>query len=531
MKRTNFSFARLAASAACIAFAGTLTVAPMAPATAAQSAPQNGTVILAVGESKVVNLPGTASDVIVANPNVVDVHVRSQNQIYILAKTPGESTVSITATNGKVLYSASVRVGNNLTSVDQMLRLAMPDADILVSNMNGMTLLTGTIKAPEDAAEAERLVQAYVGKEVTVVSRLRTATPLQVNLQVRISEVNRNLLHKVGTNLASWDAGTGTLTNIGHGGRDFISRNVTPPTIVPGVLNANGSFTPPYVSVPGSTEYAFNRPLDGSTSIGFISRMFGMDIAGALDLAESSGLATSLAQPNLTSLSGETASFLAGGEIPYQVRDSNGGYSIMYKSYGVELSFVPVVMANGRISLRVKPSVSTPDASLSTSNGVAIKSRTAETTVELGSGQAFMIAGLLSNDMNNAVDKVPGLGNLPILGSLFKSRSFQRHETELVIVITPYLVKPVNASDVRLPTDGFRSATELQGLLGNRESDGQSGVRAPMPSIAPSGSTEQPAPAPGPQSSLPAPAQQADKRKSKPVKSAANDAPTPGFSF
>ncbi len=505
----------------------------MMPATTLNAAPAEASaagagVTLSVGGSRVVNLPGKMSDVVVANPNVADVFVRSDHQIYILAKAPGETTVSAISKSGQTLYSTLVRVGNNLTSVDQMLTLAMPDAAIQVSTMNGMILLTGTIKAPEDAAEAERLTQAFVGKDVTVVSRLRTATPIQVNLQVKIAEVSRNLLHQVGMNLASWDSGSGTLSYVGRNSRNFITRNVTKPTVVPRVLNADGSFTPSYESLPGSSEYIFNQPSDGSTTLGFIARLFGMDVAGALDLAETTGLATSLAQPNLTSLSGETASFLAGGEYPYAVSNGIQGNTIEFKQYGVQLAFTPTVLSDGRVSLRVRPTVSSLDFSIN-SSVPALKSRSVETTVELGSGQAFMIAGLLSNETANNVDKVPGLGNIPILGSLFKSRQFQRNETELVIIVTPYLVKPVNAADIRLPTDGFRSATEAQGLLLQQGSDGVSGARAPGPTVAPNGSAPASAPVPSPLASA-APPKGKGKGKSNDNISG-NGAAAPGFSF
>ncbi|AMK23922.1 MULTISPECIES: type II and III secretion system protein family protein [unclassified Sphingobium] len=478
---------------------GLAVAAAAAPTTALNAAPaamQDNAILLSVGGSKVINLPSKMSDVVIGDPNVVDVHVRSQNQLYLIAKAAGETTVFVTATNGKVLFSGTVRVGNNLTSLDQMLKLAMPNADIAVNKMNGMVLLTGTIAAPEDAAEAERLTQAFVGKDVTVVSRLRTATPLQVNLQVKIAEVSRDIGHKIGMNWKSQDVSGGKWAGgIGGGTRDALT------------FNAGGGGT-------------FNFTADGGYSLGGVARVLGLDIGAVLDLAESSGLATTLAQPNLTSLSGETASFLAGGEYPYTVSNGTQGNSIEFKQYGVQLAFTPTVLADGRISLRVRPTVSSLDFSVD-SSVPALKSRTAETTVELGSGQAFMIAGLLNNDTANNINKVPGIGNLPILGSLFKSRSFQRHETELVIVVTPYLVKPINASDVRLPTDGFRNANEGQGLFLEQMHDGISGARAPMPSRAPNG----PVPAPGPQTSaaLPPIAARDSGKRSK-------DA-APGFSF
>ncbi|HKT76943.1 MAG TPA: type II and III secretion system protein family protein [Sphingobium sp.] len=508
MKRLNMPAGKAAVKplvgpAIALGLAIAMAATPTTALNAAPASMQDNAILMSVGGSKVVNLSAKMSDVVIADPNIVDVHVRAQNQLYLIAKAPGETTVFVTATNGKVLFSGTVRVGNNLTSIDDMLKLAMPGADIAVNKMNGMVLLTGTIAAPEDAAEAERLTQAFVGKDVTVVSRLRTATPLQVNLQVKIAEVSKDIGHKIGMNWKTQDSSGGKWAGgLGGGSRDAIT------------FNSGGGGT-------------FNFVTNGGYSIGGVAHALGLDIGAVLDLAESSGLATTLAQPNLTSLSGETASFLAGGEYPYTVSNGTQGNSIEFKQYGVQLAFTPTVLADGRISLRVRPTVSSLDFSVS-SSVPALRSRTAETTVELGSGQAFMIAGLLSNDTANNISKVPGLGNLPILGSLFKSRSFLRHETELVIVVTPYLVKPINASDVRLPTDGFRNANEGQGLFLQQGNDGVSGARAPMPHREPMG----PVPIPGPQASAATPvlASRDDTSRSG-AKRSGKSAAAPGFSF
>ncbi|MBU1256925.1 MAG: pilus assembly protein N-terminal domain-containing protein, partial [Alphaproteobacteria bacterium] len=194
---------KVAGPAIALGLAVAMTAVPGTAVNAAPSSAQDNAILMSVGGSRVVNLGAKMSDVVIGNPEVVDVHVRSQNQLYLIAKKAGETTVFATAPNGKVLFSGTVRVGNNLTSIDDMLRLAMPGANIAVNKMNGMVLLTGTIQAPEDAAEAERLTQAFVGKETTVVSRLRMATPLQVMLQVKISEVSKDVGHKIGMNLSA----------------------------------------------------------------------------------------------------------------------------------------------------------------------------------------------------------------------------------------------------------------------------------------------------------------------------------------
>lgn len=495
MKKHGFRSSGTALAAA-LAMAATLgTPAQLGAAPVKASAGQNA-MVLSVGGSRVVNLSAPMSDVVIGDPNVVDVHVRSERQLYIIAKAPGETNLFVTSKSGKILYSGTVRVGNNLSSVDQMLGLAMPEADIQVSTMNGLVLLTGTVKAPEDAAEAERLVQAFVGKDMQVLSRLRTATPLQVNLQVRISEVNRTLLRNVGTNILTSDPTGGFQFGLSRATRNFAN------------IATDGTVT-------------LNTPADGTTSLAFLGKLFGVDVVSALDLAETTGLATTLAQPNLTSLSGETASFLAGGEYPYSVAQGNDLTTIEFKQYGVQLAFTPTVLSDGRISMRVRPTVSQLDFSIN-SDVPALKSRSAETTVELGSGQSFMIAGLLSNETANNVNKTPGLGNIPILGSLFKSKQYQRNETELVIVVTPYLVKPVNAQDIHLPTDGFRSATDAQGLLLQRQSDGISGAKRPEPTVEPA--TPPAAPQVG---AAATPAMPGDRRK----QTADAGKVAPGFSF
>lgn len=434
----------------------------------------DGVLQMSAGTSRVINLPAVMSDVIIADPDVVDVHVRSQRQLYLIAKSAGQTDVSVTTPGGKIIYKATVRVGNNLTSIDQMLKVAMPEADIVVSTMNKMVLLTGTVAAPEDAAEAERLVAAFVGQGTEVVSRLRTATPLTVNLQVRIAEVSKTLSKTIGMNLASADLTSGFKFVVGQG-RDFY------PQWTPGAPLGTGT----NVAAGGSTI----SPADSGTTLGADTSLFGLNILAALDLAENQGLAATLSSPNLTALSGETASFLAGGEIPIPLSTGLGEVTIQFKQYGVSLAFTPTVLADGRISMRVRPEVSQLDESagvrLNNFSVPGIATRRAETTVELGSGQSFMIGGLMTSTSGNSLQKAPFLGDLPILGNLFKSSSFRRQETELLIIVTPYLVRPVNARDIKLPTDGYRNANDIQRYLGAQMHDGASDTPRAAPVMAP----------------------------------------------
>lgn len=500
-------------------------------------------IVLSIGRGELLTVPGDMADIFIANEGVADVQLKSQNQLYIFGKGGGETTIYASNARGDIIWSANVRVGTNIDSMDQMLALAMPEAKITASTMGTNTvLLTGTVAAPEDAAEAERLVQAFVG-DANVISRLRTATPLQVNLQVRFAEVSRSLLRTLGGSLSStrfdsngFRIGVGTGRSVATGNFDPAgplavgpgAQNPTLQVFDPATGQVISTITGPGISTTGS----------GGT-IGAAGRLLGLDLLGALDVAEQSGLSTTLSQPNLTALSGETAEFLAGGEFPIPTSQGLGTTAVEYRKYGVSLAYTPTVLANGRISIRVAPEVS----ELSSQGAVvlngfqipALTIRRAETTVELGSGQSFMIAGLMSNNSQSAISKMPGAGDLPIIGNLFRSSSFRKGETELVIVVTPYLVQPVNARDIALPTDAYENPNVLEQWLGFQDQAGKSGGSRPMPTVQ-----NQDAPPPSvsridPQAVLPAQASNEEdsknnRKRKKRERSAKADA-TPGFSL
>lgn len=487
-----------------------LTASVPAPVIAATVAPQpTSTMTLSVGRGQMVRLSAPMSDLFVADPNVADVQVRSSNQLYVFGKGPGETTVYATNKAGTVVFSTTVRVGSNLNSVGQMLKLAMPEAAITATPMNGVVLLTGTVATPDDVAEAQRIVQAFVGEQTQVISRLKTATPMQVNLHVKIAEVSREFAKQVGMNILTSDGTSGFQFGIAQGRAGAVT------------FGSPASGTTP--AVPKSFKAAGT-----GTTLGMFGRLFGLDVASALDLAENDGLVTTLAEPNLTALSGETASFLAGGEIPIPLSQGLGSVSIEYKQYGVSLAFTPTVLNGDRISMRVRPEVSQLSSAGSIQlNGFTvpgITTRRAETTIELGSGQSFMIGGLLSNSHNNSIDKAPFLGDIPILGALFRSNNFKRNETELVIIVTPYLVKPVSANQIALPTDGYKAPTDAQRLLMGQAFDGRTGEQRPMPRMAPPVTSQPGIGGVGPGASLSQPA----AKRSRPKKTAAAD---PGFSF
>jgi pilus assembly protein CpaC len=492
--KSGFAAAILTAAMASSALVATATPA------FAQSAKEGKVLVLSIGRGQQVNLGTNITDVVVSDPSIADVEVKTGRQIYILGKGPGETNIYATDAAGRTVYSATVRVGNNLDSLGQMLDLAMPDADIQVTTMNGVVLLTGTVAQPEDAVEAENLVKGFVGGTTNVISRLKNATPLQINLQVRIAEVSRSLSKEISGNLQTFKSGTdnsGAPYAFGVAqGRDF--------------LNDSGQIVYP----------------QGVNTVAGLGRLFGLDIAAAFDMSEKAGLVSTLANPNLTTVSGETAEFLAGGSFPI-VSASSNGTSVEYKNYGVNLTYTPVVLSDGRISLRVRSEVS----DISSQGAVRINNleipatttRMAETTVELGSGQSMMIAGLLSNQMGSSVSKLPGAGDIPVLGALFKSNGWRRNETELMIVITPYLVKPVSESQLALPTDGLHSTHDLERVIMGKVTENMGEKTRPMPTVAPSVSN-------GPEMGSVSEAVPALQQKPQAQASAASTS-GPGFSF
>lgn len=512
-------------------------------------------VLLSVGQGELITLPAAVTSVWTSNPGVADVYVNNPRQIHLFGKEFGEATVFATNAAGAVIYSTNVRVSQNITSVDRMLKAAMPDTDITVTTVGQIAVLNGTVRSPADSEQAQRLVTSILNPGVNVgdpaamlkigvINRLKMATPLQVQLQVRFAEVSRSFVKDVGVNILTRDQTSGFQFGVQSGTR--VPGTITTPTLsnLP-VLDASSRFGFPAGTIslpydpargdfvyPGTgTTFAPTKGTDNGT-LSFAGKLLGLDVLSALDLGEKIGQVSTLTSPNLSALSGETGTFLAGGEIPILVSQGFGAVSVEYKQYGVSLAYTPTVLADGRISLRVRPEVSQLSAAGAvTLNNVqipALTTRRAETTVEIGSGESMVIAGLMQNSHDNAIDKTPGLGDVPVLGSLFRSNAFKRNETELVIVITPYLVKPVNSSEIKLPTDNYQAPNDFQRIIGGQISAGSNAPR-PVPTMAePVGTPSVGALAPVP--TAPASAQQPKATPaSTPKKKGASAAP--GFGF
>jgi pilus assembly protein CpaC len=328
----------------------------------------------------------------------------------------------------------------------------MPTSHVQVQAQQKGLILTGSVSNPQDAAQAVAIAKGYSGETPNIDNELTVTSPMQVTVNVRIAQMSRQVIRNLGVN---WQA-LATIGNISN---------------LPALtLNANTN----------------SLNCGSGNSLGGQALCPGVNFNGVIDALAKDNLAHILAEPNLTVMSGQPASFQVGGEYPIPVSQMNNQVTITYKDFGVILNFLPTVMSDGRINLHVKPEVS----ELSNTNSVAITSgnstltvpsltvRRAETTVELGSGQSFAIAGLLQHETTDNGQGLPGLGDVPVVGSLFHDSQFTRTETELVIVVTPYIVRPVDSvAALHLPTDGYTPATDLQRLLFMRQ------VAANQPSV------------------------------------------------
>ena len=399
----------------------------------------DGTIIdMDAGQGRLIRLSGPASTVFVAEPEVADIQVKSPRLVYVFAKKPGETSLYAVDSSDRVLVNAHIRVNHNLGRLRSTLRALMPETRITVRSIDGAIVLNGQVDTASEAENARRIAARFSPEEGGVINQLTVAAPQQISLRVRIAEVSREVTKTLGFN---WES---ALSQNGWGFILGTGRDVIP--------NDSTTFL-------RSTPDAFGATLARG----------GMNLNVLIDALENQGLVSILAEPNLTAMSGETASFLAGGEFPIPVAEDNNKVTIEFKKFGVSLAFTPTLINGSRISMRVRPEVSqlTTTGSIKVNNFdiPALSTRRAETTVELGSGQSFAIGGLLQDNINNEVRRFPGLGSVPILGSLFRSNTFQRDETELVIIVTPYLVRPVDAARLASPTDGLVMPNDTERVL------------------------------------------------------------------
>ena len=405
-------------------------------------------IVIEAGKGTLIRLSQPAATVFIANPDIADVQVKSPSLIYLNAKSPGETVIYAVDANDQVLLHAPVRVDHDISRVRDSLHALMPGENIGVTSVDKNLVLNGDVTTAARAEKARALAASIAGtdvKDAQVLNQLSVNTPNQVNLRVKIAEVNRTALKALGFNWSgSWSNG-----RLDHSTFNFATDN---PFTNQSIINQS-LFT-----------YGFGVPGNGS-------------IQATLDALAQEGLITTLAEPNLTATSGQTASFLAGGEFPVPVAASTGTtgtptITIEFKQFGVSLDFVPTIIDADHLSLRVRPevsqltttgAVSVPLSPTATVTIPALTVRRADTTVELANGQSFALAGLLQNTTEQDISKIPWLGDIPVIGQLFRSNLFTHNESELVIIVTPYLVKPSNVA-LSTPTDGFILPHDAQRL-------------------------------------------------------------------
>jgi pilus assembly protein CpaC len=433
---------------------------------------KHGTLTIESGSGQVITFPSAATNVFVADPKVADVHPASSTSLFVFGVGVGRTTVAALDAAGHLISQYEVTVQPSpfgaLQAQAAITRL-MPGSQVKAQAQAKGLLLSGRVESPEDAAQALAIARGYLGENQAVENQLSVQSTIQVTLRVRIAEMSRAVVQNLGIN---WQA-LGTIGSIGK---------------MPGLsLVANGATAAGCVGTVAAAAVNIQSAPVGSTACQ------GLGFNGIIDALAQDNLAHVLTEPNLTVMSGQTASFLVGGEFPIPVGQQNGQVTIEFKKYGITLAFLPTVFNDDHINLHVSPEVSQLTtqgavqltAGNSTIQVPALLVRRAETTVELGSGQSFAIAGLLQDNTSTGMSGLPYLSDVPALGSLFRTNSFQRTQTELVILVTPFIVRPVNdVAALHLPTDGVTQPTDLERVLLARQI-GQPSSGLPVPTRIP----------------------------------------------
>jgi pilus assembly protein CpaC len=453
MRNETMKFIRIWVSAASMAALAALTMlaVPRAVEAAARVVGLSednrvGKMFVTAGESETVRIDRAFSEIVVGDPEVADVNPLTDRTLYVLGRKLGTTNVTLFDTNKQIVAVIDIEVSHNLSGLREALKQSVPGSKLKVRSMNGRVLLEGMVPSAPAAAKAVQIARDFAGDSLT--NSLTIAANQQVNLEVRFIEVNRLAGKEFGVN---WN-----LTNGGDGlgtGRGGVFQN--PPR--PGLGSLSNTL--PFGSI------VANILGNGMTPDMLISAL------------EQKKLARRLAEPNLTALSGQKASFLAGGEFPVPVGSDDNGIKIEFKSFGVKLDFTPTVMDDGLINLQIQPEVSEiePANSIRLAEGLplipGLSVRRANTSVELRDGQSFAIAGLLQSINAKTADQIPWLGDVPVLGTLFRSSAFQKKESDLVIIVTPRLARPVGTKEqLRTPMDNTLSSNEPEFfLLGKQE--------------------------------------------------------------
>jgi pilus assembly protein CpaC len=402
---------------------------------------------LGVGKSIVIDLPRDIKDVLIADPKIATAVVRSAQRAYIIGATVGQTNIVFFDSSGQQIAAYDIAVKRDLNGLRAALKQTLPNADIQIEGLGDGVMLSGSAASSIEAQQAGELATRLVGGDVTkVVNSIVVRGRDQVMLKVTVAEVARSIIKQMGVDLsASLSYGTSAVT----------FNNANPFTANGQAITSN--------SIVGKF---------GSTP----------SVQATVRAMESAGVVRTLAEPNLTAISGESATFIAGGEFPVPTgvtcqTQASGAVgqcspSIAFKKFGISLNFTPIVLSEGRISLRVMTEVSevSNDNSINISGLTvpSVKTRRAETTLEIPSGGSMAMAGLIQDQTKQAINGLPGLSTLPVLGALFRSRDFQNNQTELMVMVTPYIVRAVAQKDLSRPDDGFAAAADPQAdLLGS----------------------------------------------------------------
>ena len=428
----GFTGATVVSASAIPVLAQTLTV---------MDAPRSDTLEVPMNRAVVVESDVPFAELSIANPGIADISTLSDRTVYILGKAPGRTTLTLLGPDGRLIMNVDVAVTPDVAEFKERLRQILPGENIEVRTANDGIVLSGVVSSIARLDRALDLARRYAGDRVS--NLMVVGGTQQVMLKVRFAEMQRTVRKQLSSNL-------GFISSDVLGGANDLNR-------VNALINQPRSVT---------------TNLNGAVGIGFTAG--GVEFGILLEALENKGMVRTLAEPNLTALSGQEATFLAGGEYPIPVVGDEGSITIEYKPFGVQLGFLPTVVDGDVINLAITAAVSGIDGDQTVSNGGftvnAFKRREAKTTVELRDGESFAIAGLLQDDFLDASSQVPWLGDVPVLGSLFRSANYQRAQSELVIIVTPHLVTPVRGEALALPTDRVRLPTESDLFLFGRTS-------------------------------------------------------------
>lgn len=415
---------------------GAPQVAPAETLRVMSGAP-SGALRVPMNRAVVVESDTPFAELSIANPGIADISTLSDRTIYVLGKTPGRTTLTLLGADGKLISNVEVHVAPDIAEFKERLRQILPGERIEVRTANDGIVLSGMVSSIQHLDRALNLAQRYAPDRVS--NLMTVGGTQQVMLKVRFAEMGRSVRKSLSSSLAiSGGTGTGSLQAASRRG------------ISQGGSLLNTQRTTNVTGAEGAMKFGFGV---GSMQVGIL-----------LEALESKGVVRTLAEPNLTALSGQEASFLAGGEYPLPVSNGDNEIGISYKPFGVELTFTPTVLADDVINLQLNAAVSGLDESISYNNGGfsinAFRRRETATTVELRDGESFAIAGLIEDDFRDNVGAVPWLGDLPVLGALFRSTEYQRSQSELVIIVTAHLVTPTRGEALAVPTDRIRPPSE-----------------------------------------------------------------------